>query len=856
LKPNVPNAKARPPAPSGTAALAVLFFFSGALALMYEVVWHRQFALLLGSAAPATAAVLAAYFAGLGAGSYVLGRMAGRWSNPLRVYAVLEVLIAAGALLVLAMQAGFERAYPWIFSALAGRPAGFFVAKLALVFVALLLPTFCMGGTLPILGALVDRGPHRLGVTAGLLYVANTAGASLGALCVPFALLPLLGGFGTTGLCIAGNLLLALIAWRWSGRPDNVPAKEVSSARSAPQKTVTGPAIMPVLPLAFLSGGATFALQVLWNRAFAQVHENSVHAFALIVAVVILALALGAQLARVGLRRGLTPGWLMPASWGLAGLGVIIGPWLFVWLTDGLAYLSADRGWPGHARQLLGLTAAVVLVPMTLLGIGLPALLDEAGRGARHNTASIVLGRVLAVNVAGSVAGALLAGFVLPRWLGMWNAMVLTGVLLTLAAVYLLARQPPERGQPERGRWRRATAFAVLTELALLSGLVVLVLADSKTGLPRVQIVQDQGEQLVALAEGAHGITAVVDRPGSRRLKLNNHYVLGGTASTGDERMQTHLPLLLHPAPRSVAYLGLGTGITAGGVLFHPFERATLIELVPEVVAAAREHFAAPNAGVLADPRVTVVTDDARNFLRGANAQFDVIIGDLVVPWRQGEGALFTLESFTAARDSLADGGLFCQWVPCFQLSATELRIILRTFLEVFPEATIWRGDFSPTDSALALMGWRGGARVEPATIRRRLRAMTPDPANAHFVRPGIVWMHYLGPLTADAMSGLEVPLNTDVRPVIELLGPLRRGADQARLLTGRRLQRWLAESLAAHPKLMGELDADERSGVSAGKLFEEMVLLIAEGNGQRAREVQGELRATLPAGHFSLLFP
>lgn len=849
LNPKTPHSFRPQTGPPASTALAVLFFFSGAIALVYEVVWHRQFALLLGSAAPATAAVLAAYFAGLGAGSYLLGRMAGRWTNPLRTYAILEVLIALGALGTVGLLPAMEWIYPRLYTSLTQAPAMFFAAKLGLAFLAIALPTFCMGGTLPVLGRFVDQHHQRLGVTAGLLYVTNTAGAGLGALSVPFLLLPWVGIHGTLALCLGGNLALATWAWRMSRHPStgaagNLPEKP-KPLPAAPRTLAPG----TVYGLAFVSGAVAFALQVFWNRAFAQVHENFVHSFALIVAVVILALALGGQLARVALRRGLTPCWIIAAGWGLAGLGVVIGPWLFVWLTDGLAYLPTNNSWLGSAGRLLGLTALVVLPPMTLLGIGLPALLDEAGRGSRQDV-SVLIGRVLAINIAGAVTGALLAGFILPRWLGMWSALVLIGVLLVLAGIYLLGRQQTKRSRPG---W--ASKLVLLTELALLLVITLMAMSVAQVNLPRVLVASGQGEKLVFLAEGTHGITAVTERPGSRRLKLNNHYLLGGTASTGDERMQTHLPLLLHPAPRNIAFLGLGTGITAGGIQFHPFDRATLVELVPEVVTAARAHFADANAGVLTDPRVTVKVDDARNFLRGSRERFDVIIGDLVVPWRQGEGALFTVESFTAARNSLAEGGLYCQWVPCFQLSAPELQIILRTFLEVFPDAQIWRGDFSPKESALALIGGRNGTHLEPGVVRERLAAMKSDPANTHLARPAMIWMHYLGALEARQFSGSRVALNTDAHPVIELLGPLRRDSNRP-FLTGRRLQQALAELLPQGNHIPAGLDPHEQSGLRAGRLFEELLLLVAEGNGPRARELQQELRATLPEDHYRLLFP
>jgi spermidine synthase len=374
--------------------------------------------------------------------------------------------------------------------------------------------------------------------------------------------------------------------------------------------------------------------------------------------------------------------------------------------------------------------------------------------------------------------------------------------------------------------------------------------------LPRVWVASGQGEKLVALTEGTHGITAVVERRGSRRLKLNNHYGLGGTFSTGDERMQAHVPLLLHAAPRRVAFLGAGTGITAGGALFHPVEQLTVMELVPEVVAAAREYFRDANRGVLDDARTRVVADDARHFLRNSGESFDVIIGDLVVPWRQGEGALFTLEQFTAARHALAPGGLFCQWLPLFQLSKTQVEILTRTFLAVFPQAQVWRGDFSPTEPAIALIGTAGDFKPDVEQVRQRLAAMPPDPTNPQLQTPEGFWMNFVGVVEVSDLPADEVRLNTEDRPWIELLGPMGTTEGQRDLFTGRRLQAWLESIRQRAPDRLGPLPRPASDAMAAGSVLAELTLCLAEDNRAGAQAAQERLRQLLPAETFRQLFP
>jgi len=809
------------------AALPLLFFTSGALGLVYEVLWQRHFALVFGGGAAAAAAVLAAYFSGLGLGSYFLGRTLAQVRRPLRAYALLEVLVAAGALLSFPLVSAAAPLAVLTTGGTAPAAARPLVEALA-AFAALALPTFAMGGTLPVLARLEGASDRRLGVGVGLLYAVNTAGAALGALAVPFVVLPWLGARGGLLAAVVANVAVAAFAWTMDGPLLDGPASETARL-DGPALSWTHPAVL----LAAGSGLATFILQVLWNRAFAQVHENSTHSFALIVALFVLALALGAQICRLALRRGQAPETVTGWAWLIAAVLAALGPETFGRLTHGLAYLPADRGWGHDAGRLAGVAAWVVLPAATAIGAGFPALLEWAGH-ARSSAVTIV-GRVLAANLAGCVLGALAAGFALPRALGMWRSMSLAAALLMAGGAWCLARARA------RGGRLAATLAAAIVVFAAISD------------PPRVRIAE--GEQLLSLSEGADGIVAVVERPGSRRIKLSNHYVLGGTASSGDERMQAHLPLLLHPSPRRVALLGLGTGITAGGALLHPIERLTVIEIVPEVAAAARLFLRDANRGVLDDARTRLVIADARAYLRTTADRFDVIVGDLAVPWRPGESALYTLENFAAARGALAPGGVFCQWVPLFQLSEPELRIVLRTLLTVFPRAQVWRGDFSADEPALALVATAEPILLDPAIVETARRAATPDPANAHLSDAAGTWLYFAGVVEPADLGTDDVRVNRDDRPWLELRGPWNGSVGEPRC-TGRRLQAWLADLRRRSEPRLGALRPSERRAMEAGDWLFQFSLALAERDDTAAQAAQERVRTLLPEATFRALFP
>jgi spermidine synthase len=788
-------------------AIPALAFASGALALVYEVLWMRRFVAVFGATAPATAATVAATFLGLAAGSAVLGRATARFDRPLRAFGWLELGIAASALAVGPILA-LER------SALAGRfdptGGGAIAIELVAVMVAIFAPTFLMGGSLPALAQSLVCGTGGLGQRVAPLYAGHVAGGAVGALVVPFALLPRLGANGAYAAAVAGSALVGIVALG-IGRGDAsvVPPPARERSRAALDASSTA-----VAALAFVSGATTLALEVLWTRMLALVHESSTHAFAVVLATFLVGLAAGALLARVALGRGVEPRRALWAAWLGAGALAAATPHAFWILTSGLEYLPSAAGAASGPLRLAAIAGVVLLPPVALAGMALPCVIDLAWR-SRPAAPGATIGRVLAWNLAGSVAGPLAVAFgPVPR-LGLWAGISLVALVAIVAAAAV--------GGVGRG---------------LRSGLplaVALAIAASWAGLPpRVRL--EPGERLVSVRDGALGTVATVERAGGLRMKLDNFYGIGGTASTGDERWQGHLPLLLHPRPRTVAFLGLGTGITAGASVMHDVERVVAVELVPEVVEAAREDFAPWNLGLAADPRIEIVVADARSWLAATPRRFDVVVSDLVVPWRRGEAALFTLEHVVAARDALAPGGVFCQWVPAFQLSREEMRIVARTFLVAFPDATVWLGDYRPGQAALALVGWREGGLDPAAADRNAERLAGRDPANPHLAHRAGLWIRFVGPLDEAWAAG--APVNREAWPRIEL------GAHRGRPFAGRELTAWL-DALRARP--VAALDAERRAWREIGAELWRASLLAEEGEMARADAVGLAALAALP---------
>ncbi len=780
-------------------AVLALVVSSGAIALVYECLWVREFTALFGATAPSAASTVAATFAGLALGNAWFGARAPRRRRPLSVYALLEAGAGACALITLAASDVFQRLAPWIDARLAHAPGWLPVTRAVEVFAAVLPPTFLLGGTLPLLTHACDEQRGAGGIAGSRLYAANTGGAVIGALGVPFVLLPWLGAHRAYLGAVAASLAVGAVAWSLDRsrktRPLQSSAAALSQSRDEPSE---GRRLL--LGLAFASGITALGLEVIWGRMLSQVHHNSVHAFATVLALFLAALALGATFATSLLARGVDRSRLLGRAWLAAGFFTLAAPAVFARVTGGLDSLSSPS-WSSYLASLLGASAASFGPATVSAGMVLPVLLARSARA--RGPASPEVGRVLAANTLGAVAGPLLTTFVLFPWLGTWGSVVIHGV-----AQLGLGLRVGNRGRGRHPRWKIAVPAAA----------AAVLLARHALRLPRVRWESERGEELVWIREGSHGIASVIEHPGGRRLKLDNFYTLGGSGAIEDSRQLGHIPLLLHVAPRRVAVVGLGTGITASAVLVHDVEEVVIFELVPEVVAAARERFSTENRSLLDDPRVELQVGDAQSHLRATDRRYDVIVGDLVVPWRRGESSLHTREHFASVRRALAPGGLYCQWLPAFQMSQEQFRIVAATFLDVFPEVTLWRGDFVAGLPALALIGRESEQPFDPHAIDARFRALGPMLAeeNRCMAHPAGLWLYVVGELDASLPWVGSTPRNTRDMPWLELSSArsqLAPGSGGRALFLGEPLLRFLEEvRLAPTTAALARLEETHRA--------------------------------------------
>ncbi len=846
---------------------ALLFFGSGAGALVVEASWQRWLRLALGGTAAATSATLIAFFAGQALGALLVARRLQRTQRPLLAYGLVELGAAAASALVPLLLAATRSLVDARYDALLETPSLLVAARFGAALLATLPASVAFGASFPLLAAATLGNGAALGRRGGLLYAVNTGGAALGAALAAFVLPEALG---VSGGYAAGSGLLALVgtaavalgrstpalaaeepaatAMERTLSPSSQPAAETSEAPRnsrarrrakarahgaeraaraerlakrrakalAARRAEPEPALRfeRLQLLALLSGLASLAAQVLFTQAFARVLNQSAYAFGAVLVVTLLAMALGAAIVTAIERtRAPDPRIVLAAALALATLGYAAFPRLFVAASGGLAYLGSSAPWPAYLFAALGLAATTAGPALVASGGVWPALLACLARtdSGSARAASAGAARLLVANTLGAIAGAALAPFVLLPLLGLWPALVGVGAVYGLACISV-------SGLPRRLRtWR---------DFGLALGWIAIVAGESPWQLPLLRLAP--GETALFVEETAGGAVAVIERAGERRIQVDNHYALGGTADRLRQEREGHLPLLLHPQPRRVAFLGSATGSSAAAALAHPSQAIALVELTPGVARAARLLFRELNRGVYDDPRTRVVLDDARSFLRATRAEFDVIVGDLFVPWQAGTGALYAREHFEAARARLAPGGIFCQWLPLYQLSEPELASIFASFARVFPEARVFRGDFYARHPIIALVG--GDVRLDPAAIAQRTAALRAAGSEDRWVtHPLGVFALYVGPLAAAPPSdALE---NSDDQPVVELLAAKNHAGGERGKLAPFTGVAWVAfaKALREAADARGEgLGEAERRAMQGGHALQAAAALFA----------------------------
>jgi spermidine synthase len=793
--------------PLRPAVIALLLFGSGASALAYQLVWTRELRLVFGHSTAASAAVLAIFIGGLGAGSLLIGPRADRHPRPLALYSRLEAGVALFAALTPLLLAVARAGYLALGGSLALGAVLSTIVRLLLSALVLLVPTLLMGGTLPAAAREVESaGDARRRATA-LLYGANTLGAVAGAFVATFYALEQLGNRGTLFAACGLNAGVALTAFLLArGRPPaDVPSPVVASpptaGRSAPRCFV--------LAACAIVGFAFFLLELVWYRMLSPLLGGSVFTFGLILATALLGIAAGGLAYALVARNREATLLAFSATCLLEAAAVAAG---FA-LGDRLALLAivlrplGSIAFAGHVISWFAVAALVVIPPAFVAGAQFPLLVALLGRGREHVGRDV--GRATAFNTGGAVSGALAGGFGLLPLLtapGCWRLVSALLLALGLAAAAL---------DPRRGVLRRLAPGAIaLVCVALLAAPgPTAAFRHSGIGAGRVapgdlagpneteDWLREQRRSVIWEAEGRETSVALLGSTGlafAVNGKVDGH----SRYDAGTQVMSGLLGALLHRGPRRVLVVGLGTGSTAGWLADVPgVERVDVVELEPAVVEVARR-CALVNRNALVNPRLRLFFGDAREHLLTTRERYDLVVSEPSNPYRAGIASLFSRDFYHSVASRLEEGGLFLQWVQAYEVHPGSIRSLYATLAEEFPAVETWQtlpGDLMLVSSRAPLRHdlARIGGLVHEEPFRTALRdAWRTDCLEGLFAR------FVAGPAFAARLRALSPPLNTDDRNALEFGFARSLGVDG--LIDVDTVRRSAAEAGADHPAFSG----------------------------------------------------
>ncbi len=433
------------------ALVLLLFFASGALALIYQVVWGRMMMHIFGSTALAVGTVLAGFMSGLATGSWLAGKAADRSPNGLRLYAWLELGIALSALLAHVLLHRMEIIFPALYSLLGSSTLIAAVVRFILVFLLVLAPTALMGATLPVLTRLLANLPGKLGSHLSSLYAVNTFGAVCGTLATGFYLIGRYGIHVPVYLAVAGNALIGLVALLASMRHSLATAARapVPPVRASAGAEDVDPQILRLVVLGLgISGFTSFAYEIYWTRSLVFVLGNSTYAMTTMLCAFLTGIALGGYGVRFLLKairdHVALFGWVQILLGIFSALAL---PILFTIIEPrAVGQLLVDDTARPLPLLMSGFAVAfgIMLVPAMLIGMTFPLVGQIAARDPLR--AGTVVGRIYAINTCGNILGALLPAVLLLGWLGIQRGILGMALLnVALGLVVLIARSVPPR---------------------------------------------------------------------------------------------------------------------------------------------------------------------------------------------------------------------------------------------------------------------------------------------------------------------------------------------------------------------------------------------------------------------------
>jgi spermidine synthase len=753
-----------------------LFFASGFSSLIYQVVWTRMLVLIFGATTFATSTVLSIFMGGLALGSFLAGRVSDRVSKPLLWYGILEGVIGIWALIAPLLFDAATPLYKMIWQQTHAEIISFSLLRFVATCVILIVPTTCMGATLPLLSRFVTKSLDYVGNRVGTLYSVNTLGAVCGAMGAGFILLPTFGLSVSTWISAAINFVLLVVVVLLSIKTkENVEKAEVQD--SGYKRRLPLPVVISIIAFA-ISGGIAMVYEVCWTRALLMVIGSSTYAFTVMLTAFLIGIFVGSLVCSMVVDRAKNPFiWFAMLQLSVGAL-TLISMRLFnqipYWNLVVNEQLFED---PGTSMAFRFMMAGLVMTPTTLcLGAIFPVVVKACTTELALVGRSV--GSIYSANTVGAIIGAFMAGFVLLPMFGseqtlLWGAILnfWVGLVVLWAATNL----------------RKPLILATIASVAIISialrtgdmwdkNILLTAQAERRSlavqnlQFPSYQAWQDtlrRYQRVLFWEDGPCSNVGVIYHTLSkhRSLVTNGHVDASDSTDMPVQSLISGFPLLLKPDAKDLAVIGWGSGQTVGTAIQFPVRSIEAVELEPAVVKASRLFFHV-NHEPENDPRVHVQYNDGRNFLLATDQKFDMIVSEPSNPWQAGVCNLFTKEYFQICKQRLKPHGTLAIWMQNAEVPPANMCGVFAAVNAVFPHAIA----FAPRTGNIVII-----ASEDPIVVKwEELKKQFADPKikkefeSVYITEPASVIGHII--MASDGFKRViaDAYLNTDDRNRLE----------------------------------------------------------------------------------------
>ena len=658
--------------------LALIFFLSGASALIFESLWFRLVGLSLGNSVWSASLVLAAFMGGLALGNGLVARLHRRVSHPVRLYAALEFAIGVGGIAVVLVLPQLPNVLGPALGSLVDMPAWLNAVRLTVAFGILVIPAVAMGATLPVLAQALSRQNPNFGANIGWLYGWNTLGAMLAAFSTELLLVPAFGILNSGLFALVFNLTAALIALRYSQTHETVPMPGPSRP-DVPR--VIGASSRRYIAVAFLSGALMLALEVVWFRFLLLTLDGTSLIFAVMLAVVLAGIAVGGlAAAQLFQRDERAYRWLRHVTAASAAF-VVLTYW-------GYDLFSVYRDLQDTKIVVFIGLATFLMFPVAFLSGVAFTMVNRAIKDDFESSARTT-GIATFFNTIGAMFGSLVAGFILLPMFGMESSFFLIAAIYCLVAFVVPLYEQTSRLTMLWGRGAVAVAVACLVlfpfglmqkthfgaQLAWLPGHTLI---DAREGL--VETVRYYRRDLF-------------EQPKYYRLVTNGHSMSAtSTASQRYMKLYVYLPLAIKADIQDALLISFGVGSTAKALTdSRGLHNIDIVDISEDILEMSKIVYPG-DENPLQDERVRVHVEDGRFFLNSTSKRYDLITSEPPPPMIAGVVNLYSEEYFTLIRERLNPGGYASYWLPAVQLKPINTLAIIKAFCNAFEDCSLWSG--------------------------------------------------------------------------------------------------------------------------------------------------------------------